>query len=237
MNLKFTTLIGLIAVFSLAACKKDKSSTPEPEPDFVQVSQYIKKYKNGVIEVSKYPVDTTRTNSMMLDYFNFEKMQFIAADKAGTKDWDIVFRGKWLQFVFPNNGTADEESPWYGNDTDGKVTGFVKPFDEVLVAPNDSQYGGDDPNNLTFTADNAESRNVWAFWGYTVSNEAGQFSYAIPDANKTTVWKLDDGRHVKFQLINIYNNDPKDNSTASKRGYLSFRYFIAKSGSTDLKTK
>lgn len=239
MKLKITTLLLITAAISFSACKKDKVE-PEPEdqgPEFVQLSEHIKKYRNGVVEVSKYPIDMTRKNSQKFDYFSFDENKFLPADKASSKEWHVVFRAL-LSNPVANAGSVPN-SPWTGNGSDVRVGGLLRNFDEVSTV---------DPSALTFTGNLSMSINIYsysevpyeqaaAYWAKEQYDELGTFTMLKPDPNRTFIFKLNDGRYVKFQNINIYKDDVDKLSPASEKGFLSFRYFVAKAGSTDVKTK
>jgi hypothetical protein len=239
MKLKITTLLLITAAMTFSACKKDKTE-PEPEnlgPEFVQLSEHIKKYRNGVVEVSKYPIDMTRKNSLKNDYFSFDENKFLTEDKANSKDWHIVIRG-FNSLIVTNNSTV-LNAPWTGNGSDVRTSGLLRNFDEVnnveaaaldFAGPYSTAIGAYSYHDLPY-------EQVPAFWAKEQYDELGDFTFLKPDPNRTFIIKLNDGRYVKFQYINIYKDDVDKLSPTSEKGFLSFRYFVAKAGSTDVKTK
>lgn len=246
-TLKILSLFALF-IFAFSACNNDDNTEPEPEPAFVQIDQYTKKHKNGVVEVSYAPVDITLGYDGEYAYYSFDKMGFIKPVDPKTDNWDIVFTSRLsLNFapyaaVACHYGKASNNSiPWATGTDDFNVTGgfILKTFDELETVPTDLTYSMntktgilvgiaafDDPNYL-----------IGASGGYYVnSTETGDPLYYAKYTNKCHIVKLNDGRFVKFDFINIYNNKPEDNNKDSQKGFLSFRYFIAKAGSTDVKT-
>ncbi|SHG35633.1 HmuY family protein [Pedobacter caeni] len=219
----------------LVACKKDKTPDPVPEPEFVEVSAHVKKYKNGTVVVNRLPMPDLKDISTR-GYFNFDKMAFVDAGKLKTKEWDIVFEGLYAGTVFPNNGNTEEDFPWFGNAAKVIFSGIVKPFDEVTALPDNFVFPTGKTNLSTAESNTEIARTNPIYWGYTTLDVDGGFSHFGVWKGKTFLWKLDDGRVVKFELINVYNNAPEENNIKSVPGYLSFRYFIGKAGSKDLKT-
>ncbi|WP_442589923.1 HmuY family protein [Pedobacter sp. AW31-3R] len=239
MNLKLTTLLCLTAIISFSACKKDDPAVePEPEITSEKLSDYITKYSNGVIEVNNYPIDMTRSNGRKLDYFSFDDNAFVTTDKAASLDWDIVFTGA-NSFIYTNDGTADEESAYYGNGSTVRTCGIIKNFDEVnTVVPAELNFtDGFSVAIIPYSLIATPFAELRAYWGETVFTEAGNLSHIKPDPNRCFIIKLHDGRYVKFQYINMYKNPAAENSATSEKGFLSFRYFVAATGSTDVKTK
>lgn len=240
-TLKYLSIITLILI-SGTACKKTTPSAPDVDdiPEFVQLDQYTKKYKNGVVEVTYLPVDTTRKAGEIRDYYNFESSKMISADQVLTDKWDIAFQGRYSYSVYHNLSKTNVNQPWRNPDGIIKVSyAFVlKNFDEVNEVSTDLEFESTDQGPAMGTGADITYEKYGNAWAYDVADpEVNEFLYTIPFKNKTTIFKLNDGRYVKFQYINNYNNKPEENSVKSKRGSLSFRYFIAKKGSTDLKTK
>lgn len=236
--MKRVTKMLFVAAVSLslfAACKKDKTAEPTPEPDFTEVSKYVKKYKNGAVEVTKYPMDTTNITDRK--YFNFDKMAFVDASKAKTNEWDIAFETLYALTILPNNGKANENFPWFGNTTNVVVGGIIKPYDELTAIPDDFTFPAKLTNLTTAEFDNTETRKSLITWANEVYNTDGEFSHLVIWKGRSFIWKLNDGRYVKFEMINSYNNAPEKNGLKSRPGYLSFRYFVAKAGSKDVNTK
>lgn len=234
-KIKSVLVLLILSAGCLMACKKDKAAEPIQEPDFVQVSPQIKKYKNGMVEVTRLPMPDLKDPSSR-GFFNFDKMSFVDAGKVKTKEWDIVFESLYAATVFPNNGTTEEEFPWFGNDAKVQFSGIVKPFDEVTALPDNFVFPGGKSNLSTAEFDNDESRKNPIYWGFMAFDVDGGFSHFQAWKGKVFIWKLDDGRFVKFELSNVYNNAPDANNSKSVPGYLSFRYFVGKPGSRDLKT-
>lgn len=234
--MKSTLFLLILSIGCLTACKKDKTPEPVPEPEFVEVAAHIKKYRNGTVEVNKLPMPDLKDPGSRA-FFSFDKMAFVDAGKVKTKEWDIVFESLYAATIFPNNGNTEEDFPWFGNTAKVMFSGIVKPFDEVAALPDDFVFPTGKTNLSTAESNTETGRNNPIYWGYMAFDVDGGFSHFSAWKGKTFIWKLDDGRFVKFELINAYNNAPEENSSKSVPGYLSFRYFIGKPGSRDLKTK
>ncbi|MES2454663.1 MAG: HmuY family protein [Bacteroidota bacterium] len=243
MNIKQILALTLtISITALASCKKDKDPEPEVKPDFEQVSKYIKKYNSGVIEVTQLPIpDTTDANIRSWTLFNFDKMEFVASSKIASGEWDFGFQGKTVSVIWANNGlTGDEESPNWEGPGRVYVKSFFSKFDDMEKVPDGVKFEvlDNSRNVIGSAAENRQEYTQFAFyWAYNEYNIDKEFSHKVPFTNNIHVFKLTDGRYVKIQLINTYNNTPDKNSVKSRPGYLSFRYYISKAGSTDLKTK
>lgn len=242
MNFKQTILALTILVTVFSACKKDKATEPEKVADFTQVSKYIKKYNNGVIEVTQLPIpDTTAANRRKWTLFSFDKMDFVDAAKVKTADWDFGFQAREVSVISANNGiTSDEESPYHESPARVYLKSFFGKFEEATEVPAalnfDTDY--DDYNVIGTAGENIKDYNQFPFyWAYYSLNVDKEPTHLIPYTNNYSIFKLTDGRYVKFQMINTYNNAPEKNNPKSSKGYLSFRYFISKAGSKDLKTK
>lgn len=239
MNLKNTILVLALSAACLTACKKDNGEKEPEQAQFEQVSKYIKKYTTGLVEVTQLPLPDTISRRAR-SYFSFDKMDFVDASKVMTQEWDFHIRGLEASVIWPNNGvTVDEEQPWYENTARVNVKSIFKKFDEVNEVPSDMVFDNDKNNNVISTAGyDREPYTLSAFyWAYDAYDIDGVHTHYIPYTNRTHIFKLTDGRYVKFQMINTYNNTPDKNSATSRKGYLSFRYIISKAGSKDLKTK
>ncbi|MBE9586192.1 HmuY family protein [Mucilaginibacter sp. JRF] len=240
--MKMFKRLPIITLFILAfsACKKDDATEPKgedkpTEPEFEQVDQYTKKYTNGMVEVTNYPIDMTRSNARLYDFYSFDEAKFtgnLRDEPPAT--WDIVFRSGVL--VWLNNGEVEfnQEMNWYGNDSRVLVSGVNQSFEDVSAVSSGLNFNEAWSVGVT----NEPTQKDYLFnWAWQVSNtETGEALYFEPAADRTYIFKLTDGRYVKFQFVNCMDTKAEDNSASSKTGFLSFRYIIAKAGSTDVKT-
>lgn len=236
----------VLFIFAFSSCNNDDDK--EPEPNFVQIDEYTKKYKNGVVEVSYYKVPTKEPIAgKTYQFYNFDKMAFMDVKDPKTENWDIVFTDATVSkdiygVINCHYSKASSNNIIWATGTDAfNVTGgfILKPFDELETVPEDFTYSMstksagltgaalfDDPGYLNGSS-----------CGYFVNDrETEKPLYMMMYTNKCHIVKLNDGRLVKFQYINSYNNKPEDNNKDSQRGYLSFRYYIAQAGSRDVKT-
>ena len=254
---KYTFLILASILLFVASCKENDAIEPDPEePEFVQVNKYIKKYNNGVVEVSFLPVDTTRSNGRMRDFFSLDSMKFMPeAQYVKTNKWDIVFRGRYSADILSNySQTINFNLQWYDPSlyNDVSFSYVSQNFDNITAVTDNILFAhGTQPENQqgyiasTGGADNlsnAENYQMYlndgAAWAYnTFQSETGAVLYSTPYPDKTYLLKLHDGRYAKIQFVNNYDTKPTENNANSKRGFLSFRYYVAPAGSKNLNTK
>lgn len=242
LQIKYTFLIVLAAV--IFACKdKNNDVTPEPKPDEDTtpvvvtpkdsvIDTYTTLKANGVIEVKDLPaLKGTDANYAEYSLYSFEKMKLVGVgeDSMRTAGWNLAFSNATGIDVMINwGGTA----PYYwdvldqvaGNPSDIKTISFRDTtFDAVTTAP----LAVDTLHQYALTM------------GEEVMNtETGLLDH-YKFVNSVVVFKLNDGRYMKFQYISYYKGAPANPTAQDHRdnkGYWSFRYYIAKEGSKDLST-
>ncbi|WPQ63142.1 hypothetical protein SIO70_32765 [Chitinophaga sancti] len=225
----FLTLCLTGAIF---ACKDDKDTdvTPVEEKKDSIVNEYVTIKVSGVVEVNSLPVPTAST----LDYnlFSFAKMGLVGAgeDSINTASWDLAFQGSGLSMAPNWGGTApnywDGVDKFAMNASDVKVVGYEDTtFDKITAAPAESEF--------IHTVGMDVSQPVF-------NTETGDLMYFNFPKTTVFVFKLNDGRYVKFQYVSIYKGAPATPTVTIHQndfGYWTFKYFISAKGSTDLTTK
>lgn len=247
-NLLVYLFAGLFITSMGSACSNNDVPTPEEEIDekeeFTIINEYTKQDTNGVVYVTDYPLDPAlisedRFTYEAYTYFDFNTHAFVAADKAQSPtDWDIAFVGKDGDQIFTNGFQFNAQflDPLEGDNRTAYLKGDFDSFNSI---PAESEF----TNRWTLTAATPETiagssipNQYWATIDY--SEELGTQNITPLDDN-LVVYKLTDGHYVKFKMISIYQGaltNPTKEDYATKRGYISFQYYITEEGSTDLST-
>lgn len=241
LQLKYTFLTALLAAAIFACKDKNDVVTPDPEPDpdtipvVVQpkdsiVDEYTTLRVNGVVEVKDLP-SLKGADYAEYSLYSFEKMKLVGkgVDSAKTLSWDLAFSNASGIDVVPNwGGTAPDH--WDGPDLPAGNLSDIKAviyedttFDAVTTVPAEAAF--DHAFNIT-TA------------GSVTNTETGLFDH-YSFFKPIIIFKLNDGRYVKFQYTSFYKGAP-ENPTAQNekndKGYWTFKYYITKAGSKDLTT-
>ena len=196
--------------------------------DFIQV-EYSKSGK----EVGKY--------SIFLFRFRDGWQQFIrdAADSARylrTNQWDLAFTGEMNSTVWLNNGRA-RYSPASGSPiTKSSLIMYEYGYDFMDEAPEDEFFDNRpaDQTQIGYTSQYGPGINSWYEFGATfIAKPFPYLAYYLR-------LEKPDGSYLygKMQLISMYKGAPEvltDRNWPSP--YLTFRYFIQKDGSRNLRTR
>lgn len=241
LQLKYAFLTACLATVIFACKDKDNDVKPTPEPDtdtvpvvvepkdsIVDVYTTIK--VNGVVEVKDFP-SLKGSDYAEFSLFSFDKMKMIGKgmDSAKTIGWDLAFSNQSGIDVVPNwGGTAPDF--WDGPDLPAGNLSDIKAviyedttFDAVTTVPAEDKF--DHAFNIT-NATNVDN------------NETGAFAYYL-FFKPIIVFKLNDGRYVKFQFTSFYKGAPEKPTAQTHindKGYWTFKYYIAPKGSKDLTT-
>lgn len=225
----FLTLCLTGAIF---ACKDDKDTavTPVDEKKDSIVNEYVTIKANGVVEINSLPIPAT--SFMNYNLFSFEKMGLVGVgeDSIRTASWDLGFMGSGLTMAPNWGGTAPDY--WDGvdkfamNPSDVSVVGYEDTtFDAITAAPPVSKF--------VHTLAMSVQQPVY-------NSETGDLEYFTFPKRTVFVFKLNDGRYVKFQYVSYYKGAPETPTAEiykNDSGYWTFKYFISAKGSTDLTTK
>ena len=196
--------------------------------DFVQV-EYSKSGK----ETGKYSIFTFR--------FSDGRQQFIrdAADSSRylpTADWDIAFTGDMNSHIWLNNAKYNLNPGFGGPITKSALIMYEYGYDFMNEAPEDEFFDNRpaEQAQISYTSQYGPGINPWYEYGSTF--------IAKPFPYRAYYLRLEqpDGsyRYGKLQLISMYKGAPEaltDRNWPSP--YLTFRYFIQKDGSRNIRTK
>ncbi len=196
--------------------------------DFIQI-EYSKSGK----EAGMY--------SMFLYRFSDGKQQFIRdnADSLRylkTADWDLAFTGEFNSTVYINNG-VNRYSPSYGSPlTRTSLIMYQYGYDFMHEAPEDEFFDNRPADQMVIGSRSQYGDGISPWY------EIGSTFIAKPYPYHAYYLRLEqpDGSYLygKLQLISMYKGAPEvltDRNWPSP--YLTFRYFIQKDGSRNIKTK
>lgn len=154
-----------------------------------------------------------------------------AADSAEylpRTDWDLAFSNFYNSTVYVNDGSR-HDLPWSGNDSRHKILLVNRPYDLVDSAPSDAEFDHSTLSGVGMITD----RNSPGWYNYNITTHLVQ---VVPD--RTYVLRLSDGKYAKLQFINVYKGNPPAVTDLNwPAPYFTFRYFVQKDGSKNLKTK
>lgn len=246
-NLLAYVFAGLFITFMSGACSKNDAPTiveeeEEEKEEFTIINEYTKQDTNGVIYVTDYPLDQAMISDDALSYeaytyFDFNTHAFVSINKAQSPtDWDIAFLGKEGSNIFMNGFSFNNnfEDPLEG---DNRVAYLRGDFDATVTVPEEDAFTHRFSLQVNTAASAAETFNIWAIGDY--SAEIGTLNIT-PIPEHLAVYKLTDGHYVKFKMISIYQGaltNPTEEDYKTKRGFISFKYYITEEGSRDLTTK
>lgn len=215
--------ILMLAVCIGLCCSCTKNSDGTDTPD------------NASIWIKDLPGDTAArmsgggSASFKTLYFNLDSGKAVTiseADKATTK-WDLAFTGPYNSEVYVNYG-GYEYNPGYGGPGKGAVVQIEKPYAQVNNAPSDAEFS---KSLLTKIGWESGSNGGWFF--YSMDNHI-----AVPIKNRTFTIRTASGKYAKLELLNVYKgNPPVVTDLYWPAPYLTFRYFIQKDGSSNLRTQ
>lgn len=244
-NLLAYLFAGLFITFITGACNKNDAPVIEEKEEFTIINAYTKQDTNGVVYVTDYPLDPAQISDDLFaydayTYFDFNTHAFVSVDKVQSPTaWDIAFVGKDGDQLFTNGFQFNVrfEDPLEG---DNRTSYLKSDFDSFNAVPAESEFTNRwslRPGALSTIESSSIPNQYWAT--IDLSEEVGTLN-VTPIADHLVVYKLTDGRYVKFKMISIYKGaltSPTQDDYKTKRGYISFKYYITEEGSTDLTTK
>jgi|GEM_PF-826645 len=237
--------VALCAGLLFGACSKDDDQTPpeEPKEAFTIINEYTKQDTNGVVYVTNYPIDQTAVlddaaqSLSGYTYFDFNTNQFVPIDQViSPTAWDIAFKGKDGGDIYFNGFGMNNN--FYENPPNGDVrVAYLRgDFDELTEVPEESAFTH---RYYILRNDEAYASQYFQTWAIT-EGTATEVTNAIPIENNLYVFKLTDGRYVKFKMISNYKGgttEPTEDDYKNNQGYLTFKYYVSEEGSIDLTTK
>lgn len=162
-----------------------------------------------------------------------------AADSARflkTDEWDIAFTGEMNSTIFLNNG-RNKMGPSTGSPiTKSSLIMYEYGYDFMDEAPEDEFFDSRPADNLLISYASQFGTGVNAWY------QMGSTSIAKPYPYRAYYLRLQqpDGSYLygKMQLISMYKGAPEVLTDANwPSPFMTFRYFIQKDGSRNLKTK
>jgi len=145
-------------------------------------------------------------------YFNFDKRHNVKkeAAQAGTAPWHIKFYDIYSAYVI-TDGDIDSEGDL------GKLRVYRTPFDELDEALDKTML------RTSVEIEMEENPSVDGWGIYRLSDHILR-----PYKDRSIVFRLKDGRYVKFQLVNLYRTNPLvvNDKYEFQAPYYNFRYYI-----------
>lgn len=229
-----TTYLILSCCLLIIGCSKDGD---DPKPH---------EHKNEIVEVKSLQVHPQIVSNALMGnlgaenafwLYSLDEGKVIPSTDGKSDNWDIaLFPHNMLAIwmancgsFFPNTGP---ESNFFAAGGKGKA-GFVlveKSFDEVTTIPEGEDFT---PKGEPMGALIDSQEPPMIGW-YKFGGEFGDILTPLP--NRTFIIKTNKGKFAKLQIQSIYKDNPATPTQASKKYYLTFRYFLQKDGSTNLNT-
>jgi|GEM_PF-853758 len=144
-------------------------------------------------------------------YFNFDKKHNITQEAAlsGKASWHIKFYDIYTAYIV-TDGVANSE------DDLGKLRVYRTPFNELDEAMDKTML-------RTSVEIEMEDNSMVDGWGrYRLSD------HILHPYDRTIVFRLKDGRYVKFQLMNLYRTNPSlvKDKYEFEAPFYNFRYYV-----------
>ncbi|NQX53466.1 hypothetical protein HQN86_07555 [Pedobacter panaciterrae] len=145
-------------------------------------------------------------------YFNFDKRHSVKkeAAQAGTAAWHIKFYDIYSAYVV-TDGDAGSAGDL------GKLRVYRTPFDELDEAADKVMTR----TSVEIEMDEFPTTDGWG--SYRLSDHILR-----PYKDRSVVFRLKDGRYVKFQLVNLYRSNPLTvtDKYEFEAPYYNFRYYV-----------
>ena len=205
---KNTFWVLTLVALGFAACKKEETVTPS-EPLTVETINNLFAPND---EINRETGEIIKEN-------NFVKFSFSAKDTVSDDSWDLAFKGTK---ILVNGGTGSENITRTGH-----AGAIIKDgiFEEMLTAPEDSEYRQDSGTDLAVPTG---SNNGWY-----VYNDA---AYLItPIAGKVIFVRTHDDKYAKVEILSYYKDAPANpDAFTDQAATFTFRYIYQEDGSKNL---
>ncbi|QES89697.1 HmuY family protein [Rhizosphaericola mali] len=235
MSIKKIGLFGILFSlnFFMYSCSKD-SATPTSDSDttagtgiyvydLVGDTAASVGIESGKTERAFYPLlfNFSTGNSHILKTAE-DSSKYLSSDTA----WDIAFTAQYNSTVQPNNGSY-ATSPANGNSGTFIIMTENTPFDQITTAPTDAEMTSDAMTSVGWDQGDGQG---WFY--YSLDNHI-----CVAVTNRTFIFKTSQGLYGKVEFISIYKNHPAVVTDLYwPSPYLTFRYYIQKDGSKNLRT-
>lgn len=238
--LKYLFFVGLIIGLNTACSKDDKGEDPivydnDPSATDEAVFNKIITVKNLGKEVGAAPESSL--------FFSLENNKVIPLAQQHTNRWDISIGAVYDSFFGGNNG-QNKKNLGFGGSGKGGVICLAKPFDEVIDIPKDSEFNTG--SHIVGTDDSGDLGQGLGYYIYDFngtikgdgSEEKKHVAYALPES-RTIIIRTAKGHYAKIEVQSLYKDllNPADWKKSSPHTFLTFRYTIAKAGSTKFTVK
>lgn len=230
----FSIFTGVLLIGLLNSCGKEEDLRPSLEDGKSVVIEDLE----GDIEAAmgdsaEDEGKTKRSFQTFLFRFKDKKQIWIknendSAQWLQTKDWDLAFTGPYNSELYVNNANEESNPGFEGDATNTAVIKIDQPYSTITEAPSDEEFDNSTVQKIGWNA----TENGHGWFEYDMS---GHIMQAIP--NRTYVIRLPEGNYAKLELFSAYlGNPPAITDLFWPAPYYTFRYFVQKDGSKNLKT-
>lgn len=143
-----------------------------------------------------------------------------------SAEWDLAFTKEYNALLVANNG-KEQGTPGFGGPGKAKIIIVNQSYDKITQAPPAAEFDNDGIPHF----------------GWDSGNGIGWFFYdlkthiAVPVKNRTFVLRTADGKYAKLEMVSMYKGAPATVSDLNwPAPYFTFRYFLQKDGSGNLKS-
>lgn len=198
---------------------------------------------------TQYSKSGKETGNYAMFLFNFSsgRQQFVrdGADSLrylATDTWDLAFTGNLNSLLWLNNANYNLNPGYNGPMTHTSVIAYAYGYDFMNEAPSDSAFDAVPPQNMQMGYNSEFGTGVNPWYDFSNTTQIAQpYPYTAfylrlqqtdPASGKSIY------RYGKLQMISMYKGAPEvvtDQNWPSP--YFTFRYYIQKDGSHNLKTK
>lgn len=233
--LKYLFFAGLIISLN-SACSKDNNGE-EPigyDDDLTSTDEAV---FNKIITVKNLGKAAGEPADANL-FFSLENNKVIPLAQQKTNRWDFSLGAIYDSFFGGNNG-KDKDNLAFGGSGRGGVICLAKPFDEVIDIPKDSEF--QTGSHIIGTDDSGDLGQGVGYYIYDFSGtikgdgteQKKHVAYAMPES-RTLIIRTAKGHYAKIQVQSLYKDllNPADWKKDSPHTFLTFKYVIAKAGST-----
>ena len=232
---RWIILLLFVGIF-VAACSKDSTEEPEPTKPAETDTMF-----NRLITVRNFgealPEGSSPDDSQSPIYYSLETNSAVPLAYQKTDRWDLSFQGIFRSFIGGNNkakGNLGEGGPGVGG-----IMIVKQDFDEVTDIPPDSQFKTG--NAVVGTDDAGDFGQGVGYYIYDFSGgifgdgsfEKQHVAYVMQEG-RTIIVKTARGNYAKIQMLSLYKDmlDPATWTRYSPAPFFTFRYVLAKAGST-----
>ena len=241
-------LSAIPLLFLAVSCSKNNDA-PQPPVDAGDTLY------NRVITITNFAGDTSGATAPDANratiFYSLENNTGTPSLYARTNRWDLSFGGIFNSFLGGNNGATSSNSGANGPGTGG-VAILPQYFDSVNSVPSGISFSTADQAIGTDDAGAFGQGTGWYVYDWsgslyytspvchalgiggrdTTAATQAHTAWARPD--RTILVRTAKGNYAKVKMISVYKDAIANPVTGSPAPYISFRYVLARPGSTDL---